>query len=172
MGIVTHHLLLLLQFQLYRLSCTDDQGSEKFLSRVWCLLRRYQVTTIGSAYRFIIYLVIRFIIYLRKLKQHITCSLVYWRSCLGQHSMRAPVYKGHFQSTFFRLCTRFLVSQLSVLLHLWTVTSSSTALPFQTQMDTLAPGGKVTLQHTTQYIVAEYLNIYCTLCWRIAQRNL
>ncbi|XP_075701518.1 mRNA (2'-O-methyladenosine-N(6)-)-methyltransferase isoform X1 [Rhinoderma darwinii] len=30
-------------FQLYRLSCTDDPGSEKYLSRVWCLLRRYQV---------------------------------------------------------------------------------------------------------------------------------
>ncbi|XP_053309734.1 mRNA (2'-O-methyladenosine-N(6)-)-methyltransferase [Spea bombifrons] len=30
-------------FQLYRFSCTDDPGSEKFLSRVWCLLRRYQV---------------------------------------------------------------------------------------------------------------------------------
>uniref|UniRef100_A0A8C5R6I7 mRNA (2'-O-methyladenosine-N(6)-)-methyltransferase n=1 Tax=Leptobrachium leishanense TaxID=445787 RepID=A0A8C5R6I7_9ANUR len=30
-------------FQLYRLSSTDDPGSDKFLSRVWCLLRRYQV---------------------------------------------------------------------------------------------------------------------------------
>ncbi|KAM8946229.1 LOW QUALITY PROTEIN: mRNA (2'-O-methyladenosine-N(6)-)-methyltransferase [Pelodytes ibericus] len=30
-------------FQLYRLSCTDDPGSDKFLSRVWCLMRRYQV---------------------------------------------------------------------------------------------------------------------------------
>ncbi|XP_077315359.1 mRNA (2'-O-methyladenosine-N(6)-)-methyltransferase isoform X1 [Lithobates pipiens] len=30
-------------FQLYRLSSTDDPGSEKFLPRVWCLLRRYQV---------------------------------------------------------------------------------------------------------------------------------
>ncbi|KAM4692293.1 LOW QUALITY PROTEIN: mRNA (2'-O-methyladenosine-N(6)-)-methyltransferase [Rhinophrynus dorsalis] len=30
-------------FQLYRLSCSDDPGSDKFLSRVWCLLRRYQV---------------------------------------------------------------------------------------------------------------------------------
>nr|DBA27816.1 TPA: hypothetical protein GDO54_008272 [Pyxicephalus adspersus] len=30
-------------FQLYRLSSTDDPGLEKFLSRVWSLLRRYQV---------------------------------------------------------------------------------------------------------------------------------
>ncbi|NP_001089204.1 phosphorylated CTD interacting factor 1 S homeolog [Xenopus laevis] len=30
-------------YQLYRLSCIDDSGTERFLSRVWCLLRRYQV---------------------------------------------------------------------------------------------------------------------------------
>ncbi|XP_063816546.1 mRNA (2'-O-methyladenosine-N(6)-)-methyltransferase isoform X4 [Pseudophryne corroboree] len=35
-------------FQLYRLSCTDDPGSEKFLSRVWCLLRRYKMMS-GTA---------------------------------------------------------------------------------------------------------------------------
>ncbi|XP_063315233.1 mRNA (2'-O-methyladenosine-N(6)-)-methyltransferase [Pelobates fuscus] len=30
-------------FQLYRLSCTDDPASDKFICRMWCLLRRYQV---------------------------------------------------------------------------------------------------------------------------------
>ncbi|OCT62783.1 mRNA (2'-O-methyladenosine-N(6)-)-methyltransferase [Xenopus laevis] len=30
-------------YQLYRLSCIDDSGTERFLSRIWCLMRRYQV---------------------------------------------------------------------------------------------------------------------------------
>lgn len=33
----------LLQWLLYRYSCIDDSSFEKFLPRVWCLLRRYQV---------------------------------------------------------------------------------------------------------------------------------
>lgn len=32
-----------LQWLLYRYSCVDDSAFEKFLPRVWCLLRRYQV---------------------------------------------------------------------------------------------------------------------------------
>lgn len=31
------------QWLLYRYSCIDDSGFERFLPRVWCLLRRYQV---------------------------------------------------------------------------------------------------------------------------------
>ncbi|NXY51088.1 PCIF1 factor, partial [Ceuthmochares aereus] len=31
------------QWLLYRYSCIDDSGFEKFLPRVWCLLRRYQM---------------------------------------------------------------------------------------------------------------------------------
>lgn len=38
--------LILMSFQelLYRYSCIDDPRFEKFLSRVWCLLKRYQVS--------------------------------------------------------------------------------------------------------------------------------
>lgn len=33
---------------LYRYSCIDDSAFERFLPRVWCLLRRYQVRGKGS----------------------------------------------------------------------------------------------------------------------------
>lgn len=37
-------LFLSVQELLYRYSCIDDPRFEKFLSRVWCLLKRYQVS--------------------------------------------------------------------------------------------------------------------------------
>lgn len=36
-------LLSVIQWLLYRYSCVDDSAFERFLPRVWCLLRRYQV---------------------------------------------------------------------------------------------------------------------------------
>lgn len=42
--ILKQELLFLYQELLYRYSCIDDPRFEKFLSRVWCLIKRYQVT--------------------------------------------------------------------------------------------------------------------------------
>lgn len=41
-------LLSVPQWLLYRYSCVDDSAFERFLPRVWCLLRRYQVQAWGS----------------------------------------------------------------------------------------------------------------------------
>lgn len=42
-GPVLSSLLSVPQWLLYRYSCIDDSAFERFLPRVWCLLRRYQV---------------------------------------------------------------------------------------------------------------------------------
>lgn len=60
----------LFQWLLYRYSCIDDSGFEKFLPRVWCLLRRYQVLS------------------------HHSCTLKVvvgnWASCLPRLKFTAP----------------------------------------------------------------------------------
>lgn len=42
-------LLCVLKELLYRYSCVDDPRFEKFLSRVWCLLKRYQVSFLQTS---------------------------------------------------------------------------------------------------------------------------
>lgn len=73
---------------LYRYSCIDDPRFEKFLSRVWCLLKRYQVSSTSDS------------------QSALVCSVPHGscvsRWCLAAATTRGLVCRGHCRCLYLR----------------------------------------------------------------------
>ncbi|XP_068508419.1 mRNA (2'-O-methyladenosine-N(6)-)-methyltransferase isoform X3 [Syngnathus scovelli] len=86
---------------LYRYSCIDDSRFEKFLSRVWCLLKRYQDLLEQSSEP------LSFIVFVPEWRDPVTPALGRMEaSRFLRHQMSVPAYEHEYRSGTQHICKR------------------------------------------------------------------